>query len=558
MSERYKRYTNNALGFASNPHAIDKLCKRVEDKLGVLRTFSAEDAAWKEAYSTRLNAEPTEEQFALASEILMVYMAASAFTGHKLYEEVNAPLTILRDKYHQSLPDAQLLDTSLVEVFRADRFGITAADIFKRGDRLVQEQPAEVYGYMLRSAVLPSDKDALVNGVHAFVPIVIFSTDSLVKIAKHGQFPGRIKDTLIGLSTLYRRALKQVKSGFFDPNSEHFAAAVTVYDNVFEYGTNEQRDIFYAQVLGFEGDRQGQDAYSKARRLIEQGVQVELYSDVIINIENAFDGYFGEDAYEPLGIAIQPDASIDTETYTAAHAKKRDLLNLVKNTEGTISLGDGYYGNIFLSKPTVRYRKNGNTTYAMLEGSAEACEGDHIDIQLSLGTNNSYEWNFLRTHEEVPELFNEVLYAASQAFDSLLPQPQRAITPVRKESSAPKERNNDPVYQLRKETRRAIQEDERSVIPVLSPTREVKRWPVEFAEDKKRGVSEDLCVLAESAIEKYDNGLGNIEKMHDPSKNGRALFRLRNGEIRVLLELDEDTGRLVVYRVDWRKDVYRR
>jgi hypothetical protein len=532
----------------NEPSPADKLRRVVASKVATLEAFATENVAW-------ITAHEQQDDIAMKD----VYWAGLALTEFGLYEDTSASIALLNDKYQQSVWEYGHITAYrdlLSHTLGSDQFGVSTTALLKWGKQLIHDRPVETYGFILRSAVSPETDADIEHAAYAFWPVVQYSTSELMAIADAHQFPRRIRETLMKISGTYQQALTQTKSSLFNPDARYFQVALDVYEDILHSSTDPQLELFLEQIVGMTTDEGRRNAYRKAKELALQDVHPELFLDMIARIETTYSGTFGEvdEVYELLGLVDRDDATVDDSAYIAVHAAKRKFLGLMKDAEGSLPLDDDTdEGELLLRDRTIRYAKSKYATCVRFE--ALAGNESQLPIEVSLYKDGSYEWNFLRLDTETPVLFNAVIRAAGRAIDEVLASLERPTSAIPRVPASPKSRNDDPIYEMRKEVRQAAVEVAAVELPAAKPAPKQKRLAVEFPDHLRTGVDEEVLRLADSAIAKYVDGLDNVKKMlYKRSKRGNTLYRFRSGDGRVVLELVD--GKLVVYQIDWRRDAY--
>ena len=543
--------------FPRNESVLERLRDEANCRAEAIVAYANEDEALERQLRQR-NLERTNGKEELSDE-LVVFWAASPLTSAMLMEELNQSLSVLRIREDEKMPLIALQDKlySILEHLYENRwYGVSLTDVLVDGERLVKEKPVETYGFMLRSVRLPEDQEEAQNGFHAFVPVVEYPTEELDALIKKERFPKKMAETLIRLSTLYQKSLSQVKEAFFDPSSEHFSRTLGVYEDVFH--NQQQRELFESQIFGSASENQGRVAYLKARDNVKNEASPDFYASIIYLIEHRYVDNLGEEVYGLLDIESEPEADADYQALSLAQTKKRRFLKQTKQARGEQQLADGKYGDLSLCNPVINYEKNGLKTTVTLKGFAAVSDGDgYIPIQFTLLGDGGYDWNFLRSEEEVPELFNTVLQAVNCALDGLMSQINQALTPPENQRVISREKVHvkDPIHELRKIAPEEEAEPE-ELVPSAGAT-EPMLWKVVFSEKVLKKNTEYEIRQAEIAVEKYQRRHSSMRKMYAKTMSGRKSFRLRQGDVRVLVELEEELGVLIVTDIGSRQGFYK-
>lgn len=444
-----------------------------------------------------------------------------------------------------------LLDTTVC--------GVALTTLFNKKQALAQENPAGAYGHMLLRSVPPSNKELYAAMPYNFLPVTTYSSDEIQTLTRQAHFPAHISTMLHEMSSTYQQSLRQVNKAFFTPDSPHFLAATKMYEEVTSKGTPFQVSLLFSQLLGIGTADQGRSAYAKLKAYTKQG-DYPLYEECIANIEDSFDGLLGEEVYEPLGIERHANAQPDTEAYAALHRKKQQLLKMTSNAQATIPLETSSYGMLYLIEPEIRYHKNGTATNIALYADVQTKDEQTVPISFQLSAKDSYSWDFLRSNSELPELFNALLETTDQALERAIIQFGQASARPTFQPIAPKpEYTRDPVYTLRKEER---QQDKNQAAGTTKCTNTIdssdkfamQPLEIDFPEAIANSLDDTTRAMTEEAIDKYSRGLRNIAPIISLSTDGKKVFRLRKGPIRVLVEKEAD--RLIVFDAGPRKSIY--
>ncbi len=463
------------------------------------------------------------------------FFAADALTEVGLFEAYvdAADMLMSRQDIRISGLDErkQLVEESHPSLYSNNFFGLSALDILRprKAEKIVEETPIELFGLMIRSVDLPDNMEQMQEGIHAFLAVVLLPTQELREIVKKGQFPHPAGETLIDMSILYQKLLREMRNSLFDPDSEHFYAAVDVYSDILENGTRLQQNLFSLHVLGNNNQGSKRGAYSITKKLLADGKEPAFYNDVLSRIEGSFTSHRGEDIYEPLGLEIQPDAEVNTDALAALHKKKKYFLEQMKDQSGEISLDDGMYGDVFLLGPKIEYVKNGDKTKVILCTSIDNPSDELVYVDFFL-PSDGFDWNILRDPDEVPELFNVIVGAADSAIDRAMPKeksvaerPPIVLPPERVIGG---KRNNEK----RKNGGGAAE-----MTGALPVSLELFAEVLETADLDVRGV-----------IEKYREGRAHFQRLRNKSNGNEDHFLLSVNGIRVEFVLNQETGQLKV------------
>lgn len=462
----------------------------------------------------------------------------------KLHELQRCVLTLQNPEPHLPKPETMQKSDALVFGWVGmESYGLALGDLHEHGQTLVRTRPTAVYGHMLFSTFeLPSeitrDKEQTID----FYWITTKTIEQVRELIKEGQFPAHISETFKDLSTAYLQSLATIKQQFLDPEAPHFPAIQELYQAVTTQGTDLQKELFYYQLLELTPAEQGRQMYGALTDLTRAEGAPELYEECIAVIEDAFDDLLGEEAYELLGIE-QTGLQANDTAYAEAQRQKKELLKLTKTSERALTIQDGRYGALELVEPTVYARKNGARTHVALSAQAKTLSGGLLPFSLSLGEKQTYSWNFLRNHAEVPELFDTVIGSANDALTHaiesathtpttaqpmVVPAKKLRLEPANGESSTKRKNGEQPLA------------TPAEAPPTTVDTTIIPRKIV-LPDAIATNLSEALLESAQKAIAKHQSGLAQPKHLTGISAiHGRPTYSIRHGKTRVLLQVEGD------------------
>ena len=454
-------------------------------------------------------------------------------------------------------PSYEFDDHYLVALLDTDTSNITLSSIFENAD-IASEKPIEVYGHMLRSTFHAQTSDHRAN----FLPVTTYTPSELGELLGRAAFPTHIETTLVSLSHTFQRALRCIQNEALETHSAHSEPIAALYTELQTHGTELQRDLFHAHVLGVtDPDRSGY-AYHKLRQNLEENDSA-VYETWLGVVEDAYDGLLGEEAYELLGLKQDTTIEASQESFEQLNRQKRTILKLVKDNQGTFALPDGVYGSVSLLHPKVHHLKYGAKTHLNLETDVLLADNHHLPLSFGLTENGTYNWSFLRTPDEVPELFNFVTATTISVFDSYTKELRAQRRPAMPEVPGPSSKKHvtDAIYTERKkhkeEYRKASQQGSLQDELTTQPNTSLEPKQVVFPESIASDLIPEWLAKANLAIDKYKEGVISAKFLvHISNITGKKMYRLRQGGMRVLLELT-DEGSFIVSKVGTRGRIYR-
>ena len=328
----------------------------------------------------------------------------------------------------------------------------------------------------------------------------------------------------------------------------------------------DHADIFLGQILGIGDADQTKVSYRNLRKLIAFGQEVDLYKGLISAIEERFDGVLGEELYADLDIEKTLDAEVNQENVAQLQSKKRHFLSKTRaEGEDIRLLMPGLYGSFEVESGCVskEYKKREFESVVRITLNVERLDGTAQTIELLLDGRTEPSWDFLREFDEVPDLYNAVVAACNDALSRVLGEEATAENHQSLVINVPEVKSGmhyqEPIYKLRK--LKHIEASTESPAPrapmrsLETPLTSDEILEVVFPEAIRSQLGPDVLEGAERAIGKYRTGLQCSRRFSSLWENGRKVYRLRSGNVRVLVENVD--GQLVVIAAGLRSTIYK-
>lgn len=521
----------------------------------ILAQQQLDERAWfdefEQKYSHSLEAD------SIQADAYIIMHASSFLVGASLNNAIRRTLLLASEHgYRDSRLDIKYPGQAEI-IYRTEQetLGISYRDILQEGQSLVMNDPVGLYGYMLLSTSVPQNEDDLLESRHAFMPITMYTPDTLRIIGESEGFPEVTMATLLDLSQFYRKSQSKVSRNFFNPNSRHFPKILELYEQLSQ-APPYQMEIFLSQILGIDDNAQIKASYKRLKELITKGREVDLYSAFLQEVENRYEGPLGEDLYDTLDIEKSLDGSIDRHALAGLDTTKQRFLRTIKNSQHT-QVPAGIYGLFDVESGSISYDRLSPQNLIHVSLNVERLDGASLPIELTLNGKVASDWNFLRSFEEVPELFNATVVAVDEAIRRIIENTyDLAEEPI--SSKQKKEHVRDDIYELRKlhkEEHHSLEleefrAEEQETDPITGIPREVV-----FPEEVRNRLSPEVLEGAERAINKYQSGLQEPRRFSSLWEKGRKVFRLKSGNVRVLIE--SDNGVSVVIAAGLRSTIYK-
>lgn len=538
-------------------------------------SIKADQARWhaEEAWTNQHNEahSPDEEDGTIPIEVYTFYAASNLISVHNSLKRLPLANTLLQaGMSHEILWSIHDSDTSedrvgLYEQFYSKEYEISLEEILENGTQLASGDPVRLYGAMLRQSFMPDDEVTEAKQWLSLLPVALNTPGELVLMARKAGFPKQISSFLTEVATNYQKAQQQVKRDIFRPDSPNFFEITRLYDTIATSATPMQAALFKSQILGINDSYQEVAPYEKVTELLRHSTdpdQITFYQRCLNEIEDSFEGPLGEELYDALGIVKSPDKQPEWQALSEAQRLKNQFLKTVKDTEGNVSLPDGQYGQLQLINPEISYHKNGTRTHVTLYATIRTDAAEY-PLSFQIG-KEGYQWSFLRSPREVPELFNYVVEAADRMLYTAItpaklntePQyiPIDKPVPIRNQSipdGAPgpnRKRKNQPTPDI-------------PTVDVLRDTQDTlpnaTHLGVDVTDKALKGLSPTEQQSLERLVEKGEKGLLDTELYKGRlSKDGEKLYRARIGEHRAIGTIDG--GVFVVLRFLPRQEAFNR
>ncbi len=449
--------------------------------------------------------------------------------------------------------EREIYDVSLIEIIRG------------RED-IARKEPIKVFGHILhRSTELyAQSNDVTSRWVRAnkhlnfiFGNLGSFDAESLKKVA---QDEPRLTPEMIKMAgNLYKtfeRSYRETLRVFSDPNHPKFPELEDLYTQIKSSGNSDQLSNFINQMTNLENTTITRAVYHFMQNYHDSGnEECPLYTEFQGIIEESYEGMTGDEFSEfhiPRQEVTEDIGQIESELHqlknkiTKKFGKKFSRMNLdapeLSDKDVRVSI------EAFASK---------NDTLFTFRLETPNGDNEVRSVRLMLFKGGSTTWDFLKTNHQLPDEY----YTMASYARSLLRDVVESFQPSKPSSGGKKKEKihvRDEVYDLRKQRSEPEASEPTKTEQVLVPfeQRPTIQTDSAFYADLIAEHPEQAEIV-EKALSRYHGGYRNLVKM-GASDSKRNLFRLREGNYRIIIEQDKTSGIFQVVDVGDRKAIYRK
>lgn len=446
---------------------------------------------------------------------------------------------------------------------------ISLSDLFNNGQEIASKNPVKLYRhYLTRAYELdesePDSKTVQVSQAEDLFPVsylyLPYINDEVLAriIDRQPDVKPYMVQTTKSLRRAFAHAERQTRNILYKPQDREYPSLEALIQQVLSEGSSLKKTHMLEDLLGTHDQAASWTSYRRLSDVITSGRGSELHEELKDIVSESYEGLVGEEIVE-VGIP-RPDEPIQVKEEKEKIFKMRaELFKLLPGIEGSIEI-NGNHEHPTFEHPAKFFeyqRKNdGNIIVLGFEWKDELEQSQRLLLQLD--RSKHIDWSLLRLPEELPELYETMIWNASQMMCQVLEErrPQRVKSSEAPKSNGKRIHYHDEVYALKK-----IKDSvgEKGIVFQAESEQQPDTTPT----GPKIEIDCDFIARLEKKLPKEAERLKNlltrkkrIKQLFFKGPDGQKRYAIRDGDYRVILEerevlkvVSEETGEQELTRI---------